>query len=78
LQITFIAQAGDRPSLLKFLDPQGNVWEKSFSKTSDSGASVTYSKGTDFYYENVLWMYVMFMTKASSEFQKRELYVNVY
>ena len=39
-----IAQAGDRQFFIEVLDPQGNVLGESFSKTSDSGASVTYSK----------------------------------
>ncbi|MEB8389534.1 hypothetical protein OO012_20210, partial [Rhodobacteraceae bacterium KMM 6894] len=47
-----IAQAGDREFFIEVLDPQGNVLGESFSKTIDSGASVTYSKETNFYYEN--------------------------
>ncbi|MEM9143048.1 MAG: hypothetical protein AAGA86_08680, partial [Bacteroidota bacterium] len=47
-----IAPAGDREFFLEVLDPQGNVLGDSYSKTDDSGASVTYSKATNFYYEN--------------------------
>jgi hypothetical protein len=73
-----IAQAGDRQFFIEVLDPQGNVLGESFSKTSDSGASVTYSKGTDFYYENRSLDVCDFINKPASEFQKGNYMVNVY
>eukprot|EP01089_Gocevia_fonbrunei_P020438 TRINITY_DN7628_c0_g1_i1.p1 TRINITY_DN7628_c0_g1~~TRINITY_DN7628_c0_g1_i1.p1 ORF type:complete len:296 (-),score=72.31 TRINITY_DN7628_c0_g1_i1:30-917(-) len=73
-----IAQAGDRQFFIEVLDPQGNVLGESFSKTSDSGASVTYSKGTEFYYENRSLDVCDFINKPSSEFQKGNYMVNVY
>jgi hypothetical protein len=73
-----IAQAGDRQFFIEVLDPQGNVLGESFSKTSDSGASVTYSKGTDFYYENRSLDVCDFIDKPASEFQKGNYMVNVY
>lgn len=73
-----IAQAGDRQFLIEVLDPQGNVLGESFSKTNDSGASVTYSKGTDFYYENRSLDVCDFIDKPASEFQKGNYMVNVY
>lgn len=73
-----IAQAGDRQFFIEVLDPQGNVLGESFTKTSDEGASVTYSKGTDFYYENRSLDVCDFIDKPASEFQKGNYMVNVY
>lgn len=73
-----IAQAGDREFYIEVLDPQGNVLGESFSKTTDSGASVTYSKGTDFYYENRSLDVCDFIDKPVGDFQKGNYMVNVY
>lgn len=73
-----IAQAGDREFFIEVLDPQGNVLGESFSKTNDSGASVTYSKGTDFYYENRALDVCDFVNKPAGDFQKGNYMVNVY
>lgn len=73
-----IAQAGDREFYIEVLDPQGNVLGESFSKSNDSGASITYSKGTNFYYENKNLDICDFISKPSSEFQKGMHMVNVY
>ncbi|WP_430907738.1 hypothetical protein [Maribacter sp. 2-571] len=73
-----IAQAGDREFYLEVLDPQGNVLGESYAKTNDSGASVTYSKGTNFYYENKTLDVCDYINKPSSEFQKGNYMVNVY
>ncbi|MFS4469206.1 hypothetical protein [Maribacter sp. 2210JD10-5] len=73
-----IAQAGDREFFLEVLDPQGNVLGESYSKTNDSGASVTYSKGTGFYYENKSLDVCDYIGKPSGDFQKGNYMVNVY
>ncbi|MEH6680031.1 MAG: hypothetical protein V7724_05755 [Sediminicola sp.] len=73
-----IAQAGDREFYVEVLDPQGNVLGESFSKTSDSGASVTYSKGTNFYYENKSLDVCDYVNKPAGDFQKGNYMVNVY
>lgn len=73
-----IAQAGDREFFIEVLDPQGNVLGESFSKTNDSGASVTYSKGTSFYYENRALDVCDFVDKPAGDFQKGNYMVNVY
>ncbi len=73
-----IAEAGDREFYLEVLDPQGNVLGESFSKTNDSGASVTYSKGTNFYYENKSLDVCDYINKPSGEFQGGNYMVNVY
>ena len=73
-----IAQAGDREFFLEVLDPQGNVLGESYSKSNDSGASVTYSKGTNFYYENKNLDVCDYINKPSGDFQKGNYMVNVY
>jgi hypothetical protein len=73
-----IAQAGDREFFLEVLDPQGNVLGESFSKSSASGSSVTYSKGTNFYYENKSLDVCDFINKPAGDFKKGNYMVNVY
>ncbi len=73
-----IAEAGDREFYIEVLDPQGNVLGESYSKTNDGGASVTYSKGTNFYYENKTLDVCDYINKPSSDFQKGNYMVNVY
>ncbi|WP_411030917.1 hypothetical protein [Spongiimicrobium sp. 3-5] len=73
-----IADAGDREFFVEVLDPQGNVLGESFSKSDDSGASVTYSKGTNFYYENKSLDVCDYVNKPSGDFQKGNYMVNVY
>lgn len=73
-----IAQAGDREFFLEVLDPQGNVLGDSYSKSNDSGASVTYSKGTGFYYENKSLDVCDYISKPAADFQKGNYMVNVY
>jgi len=65
-----IAGAGDREFFLEVLDPQGNVLGESYSKTNDAGASVTYSKGTNFYYENKALDVCDYISKPAGDFQK--------
>jgi len=73
-----IAEAGDREFYLEVLDPQGNVLGESYSKTNDSGASVTYSKGTNFYFENRSLDVCDFIDKPAGNFQNGNYMVNVY
>lgn len=73
-----IAGAGDREFLVEVLDPQGNVMGESFSKTSDTGASITYSKGTNFYYENKALDVCDYVSKPAGDFQKGNYMVNIY
>ncbi len=73
-----IAQAGDKQFYIEVLDPQGNVLGESFSKTAESGASVTYSKATSFYYENKALDVCDFINKPAGDFQKGNYMVNVY
>ncbi|KQC29258.1 hypothetical protein [Flagellimonas eckloniae] len=73
-----IAEAGDREFFVEVLDPQGNVLGDSFSKSNDEGASITYSKGTNFYYENSSLDVCDYINKPASDFQKGNYMVNVY
>ncbi|MBT8297041.1 MAG: hypothetical protein HKP42_02430 [Maribacter sp.] len=73
-----ISEAGDREFLLEVLDPQGNVLGESYSKTNEGGASVTYSKGTNFYYENKSLDVCDYINKPAGDFQKGNYMVNVY
>ena len=73
-----IAEAGDREFLIEVLDPQGNVLSGGNSKSNEDGASVTYSKGTLFYYENSDIDVCDFLDKPASGFQKGNYMVNVY
>lgn len=73
-----IAQAGDQEFYIEVLDPQGNVLGESYSKSSDSGASVTYSKATAFYYENKALDVCDYISKPAGDFQKGNYMVNVY
>ncbi|MDC6389717.1 hypothetical protein PP182_13550 [Maribacter sp. PR1] len=73
-----IAQAGDREFYLEVLDPQGNVLGETMSTTNEEGASVTYSKATEFYYENKSLDVCDYINKPASEFQDGNYMVNVY
>tara|TARA_R110002051_G_scaffold137720_4_gene210184 strand:- start:1382 stop:2269 length:888 start_codon:yes stop_codon:yes gene_type:complete len=73
-----IAQAGDKEFYIEVLDPQGNVLGESFSKSTDSGSSVTYSKSTAFYYENKALDVCDYISKPAGDFQKGNYMVNVY
>lgn len=73
-----IAEAGDRQFLVEVLDPQGNVLGGGNTKSSEDGASVSYSKETDFYYENNDLDVCDFINKPSGDFQKGNYMVNVY
>ena len=73
-----IADAGDREFLIEVLDPQGNVLGGGSTKSNDEGASVTYSKGTDFYYENQDLDVCDYINKPAGNFQTGNYMVNVY
>ncbi len=73
-----IAQAGDRQFLIEVLDPQGNVLGGGSTKSTDEGASVTYTNATDFYYENQDRDVCDFITNPAGSFQSGNYMVNVY
>ena len=73
-----IAEAGDREFVLEVLDPQGNLLGGASTKSNEEGASVSYSKGTSFYYENQDLDVCDFINKPAGDFQKGNYMVNVY
>ncbi|BFP42916.1 hypothetical protein L0P88_20425 [Muricauda sp. SCSIO 64092] len=73
-----IAQAGDREFFIEVLDPQGNVVGDGMTASTEEGASVSYTKGTSFYYENNSLDVCDYINKPASEFQKGNYMVNVY
>ncbi len=73
-----IAEAGDREFLIEVLDPQGNVISGGNTKSNEAGASVTYSKGTFFYYENGNIDVCDYIDKPGGDFQNGNYMVNVY
>ena len=73
-----IAGAGDREFFVEVLDPQGNVLGESFNKSNESGASITYSKTTNFYYENKSLDVCDYVNKPAGDFQKGNYMVNIY
>ena len=73
-----MAEAGDRIFFIEVLDPQGNVLGNSSSKSNEEGASLMYSKATNFYYENNALDVCDYINKPAAEFQKGNYMVNVY
>ena len=73
-----IAEAGDREFYIEVLGPQGNVLGESYTKTDDSGASITYSKTSGFYYENNNLDVCDYVNKPAGDFQKGNYMVNIY
>ena len=73
-----IAQAGDREFFIEVLDPQGNVVGDGMTTSNDDGASITYTKGTNFYYENSSLDVCDYVNKPAGDFQKGNYMVNVY
>ncbi|MEM1259454.1 MAG: hypothetical protein AAGH81_13045 [Bacteroidota bacterium] len=73
-----IAQAGDREFFIEVLDPQGNVVGEGMTTSNEDGASVSYTKGTNFYYENNSLDVCDYINKPAGDFQKGNYMVNVY
>jgi hypothetical protein len=73
-----IAEAGDREFYIEVLDPQGNVMGGGANATNEEGASISYSKGTNFYYENKNLDVCDFIKKPNGDFAEGNYMVNVY
>ncbi len=73
-----IAQAGDREFFIEVLDPQGNVVGEGMTTSNEDGASVSYTKGTNFYFENSSLDVCDYINKPAGDFQKGNYMVNVY
>ncbi|NNF20198.1 MAG: hypothetical protein HKN61_10505 [Flavobacteriaceae bacterium] len=73
-----IAEAGDREFLIEVLDPQGNVLGGAQTKNNEEGNTVTFSKSTNFYYENKNLDVCDYINKPSGDFKEGNYMVNVY
>ena len=73
-----IAEAGDREFYIEVLDPNGNVMGGTNAKTLEEGPSITYTKNTNFYYENAALDVCDYISNYAGEFQKGNYMVNVY
>ncbi|GMN05399.1 hypothetical protein MTsPCn5_07870 [Croceitalea sp. MTPC5] len=73
-----IAQAGDREFFIEVLDPQGNTLGEGLTMTNENGGSISYTKGTSFYYENSSLDVCDYINKPADNFQKGNYMVNVY
>mgnify|MGYP000119678847 FL=1 len=73
-----IAEAGDREFYIEVLDPQGNVMGGTNSKTIEDGPTISYTKNTNFYYENASLDVCDYISNYAGEFQQGNYMVNVY
>lgn len=74
-----IAEAGDREFYIEVLDPQGNVMGGTNSMTNEEdGIAITYTKATNFYYENANLDVCDYISNYSGQFAKGNYMVNVY
>jgi hypothetical protein len=73
-----IAEAGDREFYIEVLDPNGNVMGGTNSKTMEDGPSITFTKNTNFFYENAALDVCDYISNYAGEFQKGNYMVNVY
>ncbi|WP_088341264.1 hypothetical protein [Robiginitalea sediminis] len=73
-----IAEAGDREFYIEVLDPQGNVMGAGNSKSLEDGPTITFTKATNFYYENSNLDVCDYISNYSGEFAEGNYMVNVY
>ncbi|EAR15772.1 MULTISPECIES: hypothetical protein [Robiginitalea] len=73
-----IAEAGDREFYIEVLDPQGNVMGGSNTTSVEDGPTITYTKATNFYYENSALDVCDYVSNYSGEFAEGNYMVNVY
>jgi hypothetical protein len=73
-----IAEAGDREFYIEVLDPQGNVMGGTNTKTIEDGPTISYTKNTNFYYENAALDVCDYISNYAGEFQQGNYMVNVY
>ena len=59
-------------------DPQGNVMGGGNTKSVEDGPTITYTKTTNFYYENSALDVCDYISNYSGEFAKGNYMVNVY
>jgi hypothetical protein len=72
-----LTPAGDTNFYIEVLDPQGNVMGDAQTASVDGGATLSYSKSTEFLYENAS-IDVCDYVSAGGDFAKGNYMVNVY
>ena len=73
-----IAEAGDREFYIEVLDPQGNVMGGGNTKSMEDGPTISFTKNTNFYYENAALDVCDYISNYAGEFQSGNYMVNVY
>ncbi|MDG1573055.1 hypothetical protein OZ410_12060 [Robiginitalea sp. M366] len=73
-----IAEAGDREFYIEVLDPQGNVMGAGNTKSLEDGPTITFTKATNFYYENNDLDVCDYVSTYSGAFAEGKYMVNVY
>jgi hypothetical protein len=73
-----IAQAGDREFYIEVLDPQGNLMGGANTKSIEDGPTISYTKNTNFYYENASLDVCDYISNYAGQFQEGNYMVNVY
>ena len=73
-----IAEAGDREFYIEVLDPQGNVMGGTNTKSIEDGPTISFTKNTNFYYENAALDVCDYISNYAGEFQQGNYMVNVY
>jgi hypothetical protein len=73
-----ISEAGDREFYIEVLDPQGNVMGGANTKSIEDGPSISFTKNTNFYYENAALDVCDYISNYAGEFQNGNYMVNVY
>ena len=73
-----IATSGDRQFYIQVTDPAGNILGENGAASTEEGASVTYSKISNFFYENSTLDVCDFVSKAGKSFSKGNYEVKVY
>lgn len=73
-----IATSGDKQFYIQVTDPAGNILGENGAASTEDGASVTYSKVSNFFYENGLLDVCDFVTKSGDKFAKGNYEVKVF
>ncbi|WP_340074058.1 hypothetical protein [Leptobacterium sp. I13] len=73
-----IADSGDKQFYIQVLDPSGNILGENGIASNEEGANVTYSKISNFFYENSSLDVCDYVSKPASGFSKGGYEVKVY
>jgi hypothetical protein len=73
-----IANAGDRQFFIQVKDPAGNIIGENATASLEDGTSVTYSKVSNFFYENTALDVCDYVNKPGDDFAKGNYEIKVY